>query len=115
MELHWIRLKLAQWGRRCRAIGVGFPSMSATEKARIGRGGVFTGPALPPDLEEIDAAVSRAPVEHKKVLVECYTKSGHWRDHAARLSLTERTYFRQKKGAEVFLYQSLRNGSGVLQ
>lgn len=107
MELYWIRIKLAQWGRICRATGIGYPNMAATEKARIGRGGLFER-ALPEDLAEIDLAVTRSPPQHKRILVECYTKDAHWRDHAARLQLSTDAYFRQKKKAEVYLNTSLR-------
>lgn len=103
MELHWIRIKLTDWGRRSRAIGIGYPTMAVTEKARIGRGGSFDGPSLPDDLMEIDAAVSRSPPQHKLILVECYTKDAHWREHAARLRLSADAYFRRKKKAEVYL------------
>src|SRR5690242_20355740 len=96
-ELIWIRLKLTQWGRVCRVLGIGYPTMSATEKARIGRGGSFGGPSLPPDLEEIDHEIAVAPAEHKIVLVEVYTKSGGWRDHAVRLALGKDAYFDRKK------------------
>ena len=113
MELHWIRIKLSQWGRRCCAIGIGYPTMAATEKARIGRGGSFSGPCLPPDLEEIDVHVSRSPPQHKRMLVECYTKHGSWRDHAARLNLSADSYYRRKKRAEVFLYQQLKCQNGT--
>jgi hypothetical protein len=108
MELHWIRLKLGQWGRRCRAIGIGYPTMSTHEKARVGPGGSFTGPCLPPDLEEIDYAVTIAPPNHKMVIVECYTKEGTRSDHANRLHLSEAAFYARKKKAEVFIYQTLK-------
>lgn len=111
IELHWIRIKLNEWGRRSRAVGIGYPTMAATEKARVGRGGAFNGPSLPPDLEEIDAAVSRADPQHRLILVECYTKGGQWRDHAARLRLSADSYFRRKKKAELVLYLTLRRAN----
>jgi hypothetical protein len=111
LELHWIRLKLYQWGRLCRADGVGYPTMASHEKARIGRGGVFEGPNLPDDLAEIDVAVSRSPPQHKLIIVECYTKHGDARDHAARLRLSRDSFYRRKKMAEVFLYQTLRTAT----
>jgi hypothetical protein len=108
MELYWLRLKLGQWGRRCRAIGLGYPTMSSHEQARIGRGGAFTGPTLPPDLEEIDYAVTISPPNHKMIIVECYTKEGTRHEHAARLYLSEAAFYARKKKAEVFLYQMLK-------
>jgi hypothetical protein len=100
VDLCWTRAKLTQWGRKCRALGTGFPSMSTTEKARIGRGGRFSGPALPPDLEEIDVIVSRAPKHHQAILVEAYTKSGSGSQHAGRLRFSLRDYWRRKTEAE---------------
>lgn len=108
MNLYWLRLKLGQWGKRCMVSGLGYPTMSTHERARIGRGGVYTGPALPPDLEEIDHAVAIAPPQHKLILVECYTKYGTRQEHAARLSLSEPAFYVRKKKAEVVLYQILQ-------
>ncbi len=108
MELTYLRSKLALWGRLCRAIGQGYPTMSATERARVGRGGSFDGPNLPDDLAEIDAQVSRCPPQHKLMLVECYTKGGDYKDHAARLNLSVDSYYRRKKRAEVYLNEILR-------
>jgi len=99
-EIQWIRLKLYQWGRWSRFRGLGFPSMSTTEKARIGRGGVWDGPTLPEDIEVIDLAVARSLPQHKLILVEHYTKEGSVRDHAARLALSRMTYWRRKALAE---------------
>jgi hypothetical protein len=59
-------------------------------------------------LEEIDIHVSRAPPEHKRVLVKIYTKTGHWTEHATRLECSSKdSYFRAKKSAEVYLNTSL--------
>lgn len=99
-ELQWVRLKLHQWGRWSRFRGLGFPSMSTTEKARIGRGGMWDGPTLPEDVEAVDLAVARSLPQHKLILVEHYTKGGSVRDHAARLTLTRMTYWRRKHRAE---------------
>ena len=74
--------------------------MSATEKARIGRGGVYEGPSLPVDLEYVEIAVARSLPQHKLILVEHYTKTGSVRDHAARLALSRMTYWRRKDLAE---------------
>lgn len=112
-ELSWIRIKLTQWGRISRAVGIGYPTMAATEKARIGRGGSFGGPSLPPDLEAIDIAVTRAPTDYRIVLVEHYTKRGDWREHAARLGWGEATYFRRKKTAEVYLNTQVTSANGM--
>lgn len=98
-----IRIQLTRWGRICRALGIGYPSMAATEKARIGRGGAFDGPSLPPDLAEIDYEVTVAPAEHKRILIEVYTKSGAWREHALRLGLGKDAYYDSRKRAEVYL------------
>lgn len=110
-ELCWIRAKLSLWGRRCRAIGLGYPSMAATEKARIGRGGSFSGPSLPPDLEEIDYAVTTSPRDYRIVLIERYTKHGTAHVHAARLLIAESTYFARLKSAERHINESLSGRS----
>ena len=107
MDLTDIRMRLTLWGRLSRYSGKGYPTMAATEKARIGRGGASDGPYLPPDIQVLDAVVSRLPPQHKLVLVECYTKDGHWTDHATRLRLSVDSYFRRKKTAETFLKTSL--------
>jgi hypothetical protein len=106
-DLCWIRMKLTQWGRRCRALGIGYPCMTSTEKARIGRGGLFYGPSLPEDLEAIDAAVSRAPIGYKNVLIERYTKGGDSELHAARLLIARSTYFDRLKSAEKHINEVL--------
>lgn len=110
-ELFWLRRKLTQWGRICRAVGVGYPTMAATEKARIGRNGSFNGPSLPEDLEVIDWAVARCPPQHKLILVECYTKTGDYRDHAAHLCLSVDAWFRRRNRAEVYLNTSLQSAN----
>lgn len=108
-HLFWIRLKLGQWGSKCRAFGIGYPTMAATEKARIGRGGSFNGPSLPVDLEEIDNAVCLAPVDYKAILVECYTKQATPYEHAVRLGLKKDAYYRRKNSAEQHIYEILNS------
>jgi hypothetical protein len=108
MNLDYLRRQLSLWGRLSRAMGGGYPTMSATEKARVGRGGSFDGPKLPDDIAEIDACVSRAPPQHKLILVEFYTKDGDYRDHAARLRLSIDALYRRRKTAEVYLNTALR-------
>jgi hypothetical protein len=115
MELGYLRRQLSLWGRLCRAVGVGYPTMSTTERARIGRGGSFDGPSLPDDIAEIDALVARIPPQHKLILVEAYTKSGEWYDHAARLQLSKDAYFRRKKTAEVYLNAALMSANDGLR
>lgn len=114
MELYWIRRQLWLWGRLCRAVGVGYPSMCATEKARVGRGGSFDGPNLPPDIAELDTVIARAPPQHKLILVEAYTKGGDYHDHAARLMLSVDSYYRRKKSAELYLNTTLRTANGLV-
>ena len=110
-DLAWIRRQLYHWGLICRARGIGYPTMAATEKARIGRGGTFDGPSLPPDLQEVDIAVCRLEPQHKLVIVECYTHYGTHHDHMIRLRLPERTYFRRKNLAENRVNWFLQSGS----
>jgi hypothetical protein len=102
-ELIWIRIQLTAWGRLCRAMGIGYPHMSTTERARVGRGGVSDGPSLPDDLAEIDYEVAVAPIEHKIILIEAYTKGGHWTEHAVRLGMNKDKYYSRKESAELYL------------
>jgi len=115
MNLHWVRRQLYHWGLMNRAHGIGYPTMAATEKARIGRGGVFEGPNLPQDLEEVDLAVRRLEPQHKLVIAECYTHYGTHMDHMIRLRMSERTYFRRKNIAEQRVYWLLQRDSDYLQ
>jgi hypothetical protein len=108
VDLCWTCAKLAHWGRCVRERGAGFPSMTSHEKARIGRGGVYTGPSMPDDLVELDRIVFLAPPQHKRVIVEVYTKHGRSADHAARLQLSVRDYWRRKTRAEQFVCRRLQ-------
>ncbi len=114
IELHYLRRQLAMWGRLCRAVGIGYPTMSAETRAICGRGGRFDGPTLPDDLAEIDLHVARSPPQHKLIIVEAYTKDGDWRDHAARLRLSVDAYYRRKNKAEVYLNGQLRTANGSM-
>lgn len=109
MTLHWLRVMLYEWGVRNRARGLGYPTMAATEKARIGRGGIYREPELPPDLEALDAAVLRLECADKAIIAECYTHYGTHDEHMARLRMARATYFRRKKIAETRVYWLLRN------
>lgn len=111
MNLQSFRIELAKWGLMSRARGIGYPTMAATEKARIGRGGMWSEPELPADLQRVDDAVLRASPQHKLMLVEIYTKRASSEEHAARLRLTMPSYFRRKKVAELhtlFIYAQSR-------
>lgn len=99
-SIGWLRLRLTRWGRICRAVGIGYPSMSSHEKAIRGRGGLFDGPSMPDDLLDLDAAIVRLEPQHKLVIVEFYTKSGTMEEHAARLNLTRPNFYRRKNLAE---------------
>jgi hypothetical protein len=94
------RAMLAQWGRCCRARSEGYPTMAATEKARIGRGGIPGTSELPERVRVIDAIVARCTVSHRVILVESYTKGGSTRQHAARLHLSSGDYWRRRTKAE---------------
>jgi len=116
-NLNTLRSYLVLWGRMCRVVGPGYPTMSSHERAKSGRGGLFDGPYLPDDIAELDAQVARCLPQHKLILVECYTKSGDYREHAARLRLSVDAWYRRRKSAEVFL-NSLwtgANGSRTLR
>ncbi len=108
-----VRSLLALWGRLVRDRGIGYPSMSTTEKARIGRGGGSDfAPKLPPDIEALDQAISRANeilsarndrVTVKALLGEHYTKSGRAADKAAHLGISRTWYFTAKAKAEMHI------------
>jgi hypothetical protein len=115
MNLHWIRRQLYHWGLMNRAHGIGYPTMSSHEKARVGRGGVFEGPSLPQDLAEVDLAVRMLEPQHKMVIAECYTHYGTHSDHMIRLRMSERTYFRRKNMAENRVITLLQRDSRFLQ
>jgi hypothetical protein len=74
--------------------------MAATEKARIGRGGIPGTLELPERVQAIDVIVARSPRAHKVMLVESYTKGGTTRQHAARLGLSNGDYWRRRTRAE---------------
>jgi DNA-directed RNA polymerase specialized sigma24 family protein len=94
------RAMLSQWGRCCRASSGGYPTMAATEKARIGRGGIPGTQELPERVRAIDVIVARSPRAHRVMLVESYTKGGTTRQHAARLGLSSGDYWRRRTRAE---------------
>lgn len=99
--LDWTICKLNEWGRWVRDRTGGYPSMAATEKARVGRGGRGElNTELPPDLRVIDEAVAMAPVDYKAVLVEHYTKHGLGTEKAAHLGVSRQTYYLRKRSAE---------------
>ncbi len=100
----WTVAMLVMWGRMVRDGGIGYPSMSSFEKARIGRGGGRDPISkLPPDIEVVDHAVSVAPVEHKTLLIEHYTKTGYASEKAARLGISRSAYFVRKDAAERYI------------
>lgn len=109
MDLFWIRRQLTDWGVRSRVRGIGYPTMSTTEKAIRGRGGAYHEPQLPPDLEEIDQAVRLLEPYYKSVIVECYTHYGTHAEHMGRLRLSKATYFRHKNVAEKRVYWLLNS------
>lgn len=94
------RAMLSQWGRCCRAMSGGYPTMAATEKARIGRGGIPGTQELPERVRAIDAIVARLATSYRIILVESYTKGGTTRQHAARLGLSSGDYWRRRTRAE---------------
>lgn len=113
--IHWVRRQLYEWGARNYAQGIGYPPLSVSEKMRVGRGGRFEGPSLPPDLEDVDAAVRLLEPQHKLIIAECYTHRGTHSDHMIRLRLPARSYFRRKNTAEQRVYCLLQRGSEFLQ
>lgn len=98
--LMWTVDLLYRWGKMVRDNGIGYPHMAATEKARIGRGGKDHSTPFTPDLEAVDRAVTKAPVDFKTILVEHYTKFGYVSEKAAHLGISRQTYYQRKASAE---------------
>lgn len=100
--LDWTITKLREWGRWVRDRGIGYPNMAATEKARVGRGGLpgQEETSYPPDIEVIDRAVAESPTDYKTIIVEHYTKTGFTTEKAAHLGISRQTYYQRKASAE---------------
>jgi hypothetical protein len=95
MPNYGVKILLTQWGRWSRTSMPGrLPSMSTTEKARIGRGG--TGDSeMPYHIAEIDHIVCTAEPTERTALIVYYAQEGSLPDKAARLGLT-RSEFRAR-------------------
>ena len=83
------------------------PSMSTTEKARMGRGGIGGDREMPADLQEIDHIVCIAPPQEKRVLIVYYTQRGYPEEKAARLDMTLREFKDVRERAESFVAMNL--------
>ena len=82
--------------------------MAATEKARIGRGGIPGTQELPEGVQAIDMIVARSTHSHRVILVESYTKGGSTRQHAARLGISNGDYWRRRTKAEEYVRDRLQ-------
>lgn len=81
--------------------------MSAHEQIRSGAGVMTIEIALPDDLEAVNTAVTRAPVDYKILLIEHFTKDGTAEQHAARMGLKRAKYFELKKSAEKHISEQI--------
>lgn len=106
----WIRVRLAEWGRWCRAEGIGYPTISAHESLHLGAG-VFDSAEMPEDLRAVDRAVWALQPGHKCVIVEVYTHRGSHEDHMIRLRLPKWAYYRRKNLAESKVYWHLQTAT----
>jgi len=95
-----IKTRLRAWGGYCRGgVYLGLPRRSVLQQF-MGRG-IRPPPLdnLPPDIQEIEDAVRKAPDEHKRLLVTVYCKDGTMKEKAIRLGVSRRALFRQLDNA----------------
>ena len=103
-----VRLVLTSWGHwAMQGLPGELPSMSTTEKARMGRGGIGDGSEMPPHIAEIDHIVCIAPPKEKRVLIVYYTQRGGMDEKAARLEMTLREFREVRERAESFVAMNL--------
>jgi len=100
-------MQLWRWGRAVKEHGIGYPSMSSHEQIRSGVGVIAIEKALPEDLEAVNAAITRAPVDFKVLLIEHYSKDGTAGQHARRIGIDRSTYFTRKKSAEKHISEQI--------
>ena len=102
----WVRARLRAWGHWARGGIPSMPTMSTTEKARIGRGGVPIDD-MPIPIAEVDSAVRRAPADQRIVLILTYAQPGPIYAKAQRLHITRWTFKRRLERAESFIALNL--------
>jgi hypothetical protein len=100
------RRRLSDWGRWAKGGLPSMPTMSSTEKARIGRGGT-PNLDMPPDIAEIDNIICRAEAAHKLILIVFYVQAGALGDKAARLNLSRHSFRRHLDRAEWYVNSAL--------
>ena len=94
------------WGSWARGGIPSLPTMSTTEKARIGRGGVPSD-EMPPIIAEVDHVVCIAPADQRIVLIVAYAHTGPVKDKAMRLRLSRWQFRRRLERAESFVALNL--------
>ena len=102
----WVRARLRVWGHWGRGGVPSLPTMSTTEKVRIGRGGVPCDD-MPDPVAEVDAVVRSAPTDQRIVLIVAYTQTGPLAEKARRLHITRWTFKRRLERAESFVALNL--------
>lgn len=102
----WTRLRLTAWGRWARGGLPSLPTMSSTEKARMGRGG--TGDRdMPAHIAEVDHAVALTPMPQKRVLIVFYCQQGRITEKASRLEMDRHRFRRLLAQGESFVESNL--------
>jgi hypothetical protein len=103
----WVKRRLTFWGRWARSgVAPSLPTMSTTEKARIGRGGV-PDDSMPPDIAEVDHVVCIAPPEVRQVLIVYYAQTGSKVEKARRVGITRYAFGRRLERGESFVALNL--------
>jgi hypothetical protein len=101
-----VKIRLAQWGRWARGGIPSLPTMSTTEKARMGRGGVPCD-EMPVHIAEVDHTVAISPPECKIVLIVYYCQQGPFTEKAHRLGLSRWSFRRRLERGESFVAMNL--------
>lgn len=100
------RRRLSEWGRWAKGGLPSMPTMSSTEKARIGRGGT-PNLDMPPDIAEVDIIVCRADPAQRLILIVHYVQAGTLGEKAARLNLSRHSFRRHLDRAEWYVNSAL--------
>ena len=102
-----VRLVLTEWGRWARTGMPGkLPSMSTTEKARMGRGGAGESEP-PPHILEVNHLVNTTPSPERMTLVVFYSQHGSIPEKAHRLGISRWTFRRRLERAESYIAYQL--------
>ena len=107
MSEWWVKRRLTFWGRWARSgFAPALPTMSTTEKARIGRGGV-PDDSMPPDIAEVDHVVCIAAPEVRQALIVYYAQTGSKEEKARRVGITRWAFRRRVERGETWVALNL--------